>query len=41
MREEKFKVETSAGEVMASTFWDSEGIFLVEFLKICATINSE
>jgi hypothetical protein len=41
MREEKFKVETSAGEVMASIFWGSYGIFLVEFSKICATISSE
>jgi hypothetical protein len=25
MRENKFKVQTSAGEVMAGVFWDSEG----------------
>jgi len=33
MREEKFKVQTSAGDVMVSIFWDSEGILLVGFLK--------
>jgi hypothetical protein len=25
-RQEKFKVQISAGKVMASVFWDSEGI---------------
>jgi hypothetical protein len=39
--QEKFKVQTSAGKVMASIFWDSEGILLVEFLDRGATINSE
>jgi hypothetical protein len=37
MRENKFKVQTSAGKVI----WVSEGIFLVEFLKRGATISSE
>jgi hypothetical protein len=41
MSENKFKVQTSAGKVMAGVFWDSEGILLVEFLKRGATINSE
>jgi len=30
-REDKFKEQTSADKVMASVFWDSKGIFLVEF----------
>jgi len=42
-----FKVQTSAGEVIASIFWDSEGIFSVileqkchnEFTAICAHIK--
>jgi hypothetical protein len=39
--QKKFKVQTSAGKVMASVFWDSEGILLVEFLERGATINSQ
>jgi hypothetical protein len=37
----KFKVQTSAGKVMASVFWVIEGILLAEFLKRGVTINSE
>ena len=37
----KFNVQTSAGKVMASVFWDSEGILSVEFLEGGAKINSE
>jgi hypothetical protein len=37
----KFKVQTSMGKVMASIFWDSKGILLVEFLERGTTINSE
>jgi hypothetical protein len=33
MRENKFKVQTFAVKVMASVFWESEGILLVELLK--------
>jgi len=33
--------KTSACKVMANVFWDSKGIFLVEFLERCATILSE
>jgi hypothetical protein len=40
-RKKKFKVQTSAGNVMASLFWDSEGILLVEILERGVTINSE
>jgi len=35
------KVENFCGEEMASVFWDSERILLAEFLKSCATVNSE
>jgi hypothetical protein len=41
MKKNKFKVQTSEGKVMASVFWDSEGILLVEFLKRGDTVNSE
>jgi hypothetical protein len=40
VRENKFKAQTSAGQVMASVFWDNEGMLLVELLKRGATINS-
>jgi len=36
-----FKVQTSASEVIASIFWDSEGIFSMLFLNRSATMNSE
>jgi hypothetical protein len=39
MRENKFKVETSAGKAMASVFLENEGILLGEILKIDAEIN--
>jgi hypothetical protein len=47
-RKTKIKVQTSAGKVMASGLWDSEGTLLVELLKrgchnqfraICADIK--
>jgi hypothetical protein len=37
----KFSVQTSAGKIMASVFWDSEEILSVEFLERGAKINSE
>lgn len=37
----KFKVQTSAGEVMVSIYWVSEGILLVEFLEVPQPILSE
>jgi len=36
-----FKVQTSVGEVIASIFWDSEGILSMQFLNRSATMNSE
>jgi hypothetical protein len=41
MREEKFKVQTSAGDVMVTIFWDTERILLVGFLKRGAAIRSD
>jgi hypothetical protein len=41
IRENKFKVQITAGKVTVSIFWDSEGMLLMEFLKRGATINSE
>jgi len=41
MKENKFKVQTSAGKVMAFIFWESEGILLVEFGNRGASFNSE
>jgi hypothetical protein len=38
MMDNKFKVQTSAGKLVASVFWDSEGILSVEFLKRGAMI---
>lgn len=40
-RKKHFKVQTSAGEVMASIFWDGEGILLVQSLDRATTLNSE
>ena len=41
MREKKYRISTSVDVVMVGTFWYSEGILLVDFLKRDATINSE
>ena len=37
----KVKSRRSAKKVMASVFWDAEGILLIDYLKKCKTINSE
>jgi hypothetical protein len=37
----KFKVQTSAGKVMATVFWESEGNLLVKCWDRGATFNSE
>lgn len=37
----KFKRTISAGKVMASVFWDANGILLVDYLEKGRTINSE
>jgi hypothetical protein len=37
----KFKMQTSVGKVIASIFWDSEEILLVEFLEVPQSIPSD
>lgn len=39
-RKKKFKSAPSAGKVMASVFWDSEGVLLVDIMEPGTTINS-
>jgi len=36
-----FRVQKSAGKVLASIFWDQDGILLIDYLKNCQTINAE
>ncbi|XP_063362897.1 histone-lysine N-methyltransferase SETMAR-like [Cydia amplana] len=35
----KFKVASSAGKVMASVFWDAEGVIMIEYLEKGTTIT--
>jgi len=37
----KFRVQKSAGKVLASIFWDQDGILLVDYLPKGQTINAE
>ena len=37
----KFKAVPSAGKVMASVFWDTEGIIMIDYLEKGQTINGE
>ena len=37
----KFRVQKSAGKVLASIFWDQDGIFLIDYLPKDQTINAE
>ena len=37
----KFRVQKSAGRVLASNFWDQDGILLIEYLPKGQTINTE
>jgi hypothetical protein len=37
----KFKTKASAGKVMLTVFWDSEGVVLTDFPEKGATVNSE
>lgn len=39
-RVRKFKTQSSAGKVMLTTFWDSEGIVYTEYLPKGTTVNS-
>jgi len=37
----KFQVQKSAGKVLASIFWDQDGILLIDYLPKGQTINAE
>jgi len=37
----KFRVQKSAGKVLASIFWDQDGILLIDYLPNGQTINTE
>lgn len=37
----KFKQTASVGKVMASVFWDSEGVIMIDYLEKGKTINGE
>jgi len=37
----KFQVQKSAGKVLASIFWDQDGILLIDYLPRGQTINAE
>ena len=40
-RSKKFRVQKSAGKVLASIFWDQDGILLIDYLPKGQTINTE
>ena len=40
-RAKKFKSQRSAGKIMATVFWDIEGVILVDFMPKGTTINSD
>ena len=40
-RPKKFRVQKSAGKVLASIFWDQDGILLIDCLPTGQTINAE
>jgi len=40
-RPKKFRVQKSAGKVLASIFWDQDGILLTDYLPKGQTINAE
>jgi len=37
----KFRVQKSTGKVLASIFWDQDGILLIDYLPKGQTINAE
>jgi len=41
LRPKKFQVQKSAGKVLASIFWDHDGILLIDCLPKGQTINTE
>ena len=40
-RPKKFRVQKSSGKVLASIFWDQDGILLIDYLPTGQTINAE
>jgi len=40
-RPKKFRVQKSAGKVLASIFWDQDGILLTDYIPKGQTINAE
>ena len=40
-RPKKFRVQKSAGKVLASIFWDQDGILLIDYLPKDQTINAD
>ena len=40
-RTKKFKAQKFAGKIMATVFWDSQGVILVDIFPKRQTINSE
>ena len=40
-RPKKYRVQKSAGKVLASIFWDQEGILVIDYLPKGQTINAE
>jgi len=40
-RAKKFRVQKSAGKVLASIFWDQEGILRIDYLPKGLTVNAE
>ena len=38
-RTKKFKTQPSAGEVMATVFWDAKGLIMLDFLPKRSTIT--
>jgi len=38
---QKFRVQKSAGKVLASIFWEQDGILLIDYIPKGQTINSE
>ena len=40
-RPKKFRVQKFAGKVLASIFWDQDGILLIDYLPKGQTINAE
>jgi len=39
--QKKFKATLFAGKVMATVFWDAEGVILVDIIPCGQTINSD